>query len=119
MFTLEKLTVEDGKYSSVRQGHKQSSDRLIIYLAKNGEDKGHKPKEIKDITKIKVGWQVLMAKGLTGWLNTSPVQEILEVGRREEPASASGKGEDFIRFKTMTSVYELRKVEDTDGRTYE
>ena len=107
MFSLEKLTVEDGKYSSVRAGHKQSSDHLVIFLAPKGEDKGHKPKDIHDVHKIKVGWQILLQRGLGGWLNTSPVQEILE------------KGEDFIRFKTMTSVYELRKVEDTDGRTYE
>ena len=100
MYTLEKLSVEEGHYSPVGQGHRQSADTVRIFLAAKGEDPGHKPKDIKDIHKIKVGWQVLMTKGLTGWLQTSPVQEILE------------SGDDFIRFKTMTSVYELRNTDE-------
>ena len=93
MYRLEKLSINEGEYSVVKEGHTQTSDKLMVFLA--GE---HPAKEIKDINKIKLGWQILVAKSLGGYLQTSPVQEILETG------------EDFVRFRTMTSTYELTKI---------
>lgn len=93
MYTLEKLELMSGQDSMVSQGHRQSGSRLAVFLA--GE---HPPKEIKRVSSVKVGKQVLiLGRGLTDYLHTSPVQEVLE------------KGKNWIKFRTRTSVYLLTK----------
>jgi sensor histidine kinase regulating citrate/malate metabolism len=89
MFTLEKIRILDGANSMVGPGHRVLSTRLAVFLSGV-----HKAKEIKDVHEIQLGWQVLIGTGMN-YLNTSPVQEILD------------KGDSFIKFRTQTSIYEL------------
>ena len=91
MYTLEKIRVEPGHYSAVKDGYKVQGRYLSVFLA--GE---HDPVQLEGIKDIKIDWQVLLTGGC--YLQTSPVQEIL------------GSGPDWIEFKTMTSVYELRST---------
>lgn len=89
-FTLTKLSIEDGKYSKVNSGYSQSG---YLSIAQNGKV-SVQDAQISDVTE---GSQVVITRGLTSWLNTSPIKEILEV----TPTS--------VRFRTQTSVYLLEK----------
>jgi hypothetical protein len=91
MYVLEKISILKGQQSMVGQGYTKKSDKVHTFLA--GEEE---PEEIRNVQGIVVGKQVLVGRGLD-YLHTSPVQEILETG------------EDYVRFKTSTSIYELRK----------
>lgn len=96
MFTLEKLEVEEGQYSRVSAGHVQTGDTLSIFLA----GKHMPPKEIDDVHYIEVGMQVLLTRGITAWLNTSPVKEIVDIG------------DDYIKFRTNTYLYLLTQTRE-------
>ncbi len=96
MYELKKISIMDGKDSMVGPGYKSRSNYLAIYLAGK-----HPPEEILSIKGIRVGWQVLIGGGFNH-LNTSPITEII------------GEGRDKIKFRTQTSIYELKKVKDID-----
>lgn len=93
MYKLEKIAIDEGKYSSVGIGHIERGNQLSTFLAGK-----HEPKPIRKVSDIEIGLQVLLMRGLTGYLNTSPVKEIIE------------KGENYIVFHTNTSTYRLEKM---------
>lgn len=95
MFKLEKLSVDADKYSAVHQGYIQKGDDFYVYLA--GETK---PEATEDLSKVVVGQQVSIMRSITSWLNTSPIQEILD------------RSDVFVKFRTRTSVYLLTKEQD-------
>lgn len=92
MFVLEKIILNSGQSSMVGVGHSERSPNLMVFL--HGE---HEAEQIENVQDIRLGWQVLVERG-SNFLQTSPVQEILETR------------EDYIRFKTRTSIYELYKI---------
>ena len=94
MFVLEKLNVMEGKHSAVHEGYRQSSDTLKVFQYPD-----EKAIEITDIHDIKIGWQVLVGRGMQ-FLQTSPVKEIMESSPNR------------IVFKTQTSIYQLECIAD-------
>lgn len=94
MYKLEKLQLEDGKDSMLPTGYSQTGDSLLLFLAGTEERK-----KISNIHQVEAGWQLLLTSG-THFLNTSPIQQILDMG------------DDYIKFRTMTSIYLLTNEED-------
>lgn len=95
MYVLEKLSVKEDAQSAVRVGYRLYGNKLFKHVAEK-----QKPKEIKRVTSIEVGKQVLLVGSWSEFLNTSPIEEILE------------QEDNWITFRTRTSVYKLTKVKD-------
>lgn len=97
MYILEKMQVEEGKYSMLPAGYRTIGTNLAVFLAGK-----YKATPIKNIHKIKVGRQVLLTRGFGTYHQTSPVSEILE------------KGPNYVIFKTQTSIYTLSEEHDDE-----
>ena len=95
MFKLEKIYLDRDTYSRVREGSIQQGDSLTLFLAGTKERK-----RIDSPSDVEVGYQLLLARSPFSWLNTSPIQEILE------------RGEDFVTFHTQTSIYRLTEIKE-------
>lgn len=96
-FKLTKIKVEEGRLSMVSGGKSQSGVlNLIRYNDDNYEYEMLKDKTVDD---IKNG-DMIFIEGLVDFLKTSPVAEVVE------------KAEGYLKFRTMTSVYELKEVEN-------
>lgn len=91
LFTLEKMQIDEGMCSPVRVGHRQTGE-VRIFDSKVSQD----TKLIHSVEEVSCGWQLLMG-GVCQHLNTSHIAEILE------------RGKGMVRFRTQTSVYELRE----------
>lgn len=90
MYTLEKISIDEGKSSAVSKGHKTQGDLSVFDSGGNNLRAGVM------IELVIVGVQVLLTRGFQ-FLRTSPITEIIE------------RGEDFVVFHTNTSVYRLER----------
>lgn len=90
MYTLEKLTINDGEFSAVEAGVKRRSPLLKVFKW----DVPESTKTITSLDQIEEGWQVFLFTQ-TEWLNTSKISEIVSRSDKE------------VVFKTQTSTYKL------------
>ena len=95
MFKLEKLELHGD--SMLPAGHVQTGHTLT--LAHYQDDK---KQHIDDVHQIEVGRQLVLTRGLTEWMNTSVIAEILE------------HGDDYVKFRTQTSIYLLTQEKDDE-----
>jgi len=91
-FKLEKLLIQAGSYSAVKECYAQSGHASLF----NSATKDTTP--ISNLDQLEVGQQVIVARGIGGWLNTSPIQEILD------------RGPNYVKFRTKTSVYVIEEL---------
>lgn len=95
MFTLEKISIEDGKDSMVPVGHSASSKEVVMFHYTHSNRKN-----IISVNEVEVGWQLLIGRGIfRNTFNTSPIKEILI------------RAKDYVTFRTQTSIYKLTKTE--------
>lgn len=97
MFTLKKLSIEEGKDSLVQPGHVTIGDGLDLFKYDDPEAR----KSITSVQEVEEGYQILLtwAPGFR-WHNTSKIKRIVS----KEP----GK----VVFETQTSLYELTGSDD-------
>jgi len=96
---MKKLKLLEGNYSEISVGRSQSGDLVIGQFDEDGKN----PEAAADlgILDIKVGNSALVfGEGIFNFLKTSPIVKILE------------SSETYIKFKTETSIYEIRELED-------
>lgn len=93
MFKLEKLYLDPDKDSMLPAGYSETGNALTLFRWDTEE---HKP--IDGPKEVEAGWQLLLTRGLTRFLNTSMIAEIIE-----RDASS-------VTFKTQTSIYKLTYI---------
>ena len=91
--TIKKIAIDKGVFSMVSVGSSCTGKLEMSYV--------NKPKKSGDprIKDIRIGKQILVGN-LTNYIKTSPVTEILN------------KTDNEIVFKTTTSTYEIKMVEE-------
>lgn len=99
MFKLEKLSVEDGKYSAVSAGEVFELPYARLYKWDTGDKKG-----VINLNDIQVGWQIELSNDpsfsqkmskSTQRMNTSKIREI------------TSHFDNSMVFNTETSTYQL------------
>lgn len=98
LYTITKLNISEGQSSAIQAGYKKTYDYMVLYGSGTAIPKGD------TVADVDVGLQVICHRGILDYMNTSPIQEILE------------RGEGFVRFRTVTSEYLLEEHEDEDTR---
>ena len=92
MFTLEKLKINDGKFSAVDAGEKRRGPLLQAFQW----DVPESLKTLSSLDAVEEGWQILLQTPAQ-YLNTSKISEIVSRSDKE------------VVFKTQTSTYKLTK----------
>lgn len=100
MYTLEKLSLLEGKDSLLYKGFKRSGNCITLVDYRDRT----KFKQIESLLDIVPDYQIVLTRGFDV-MNTSLISEILE----RTPTS--------VKFKTQTSVYLLTYVKDDDNET--
>lgn len=101
MYRIEKL--ERDKPSKVYEGYVLTGNNLLTRIITEDEN-GITSISIQPITLegIKCGMEVIVSSGVTEYIKTSPVQDILLQTDTE------------VIFKTQTSTYKLQEINDDD-----
>lgn len=96
IFTLTKLSVEEGQHSSVHEGHSTSGSNLIQFNWRDPDSKN----TIDNVSQIVAGRQILLMQGIGSFHRTSEISKILS------------RSDDEVVFKTQTSVYKLTQRDE-------